>query len=112
VGGDYIHLVPIISTVGGDASHRSHWVAVPMSLIESVSTVEPRPSVLNATLPASAADRDALSIDICCYRRPPGFQQQTRRPSLLLSTDWTDGRMDGHRTVTYTLPRILCGQHQ
>jgi len=83
-----------------------------MSLIKSVSTVEPRPSVLNATLPASAADRDALSIDICCYRRPPGFQQQTRRPPLLLSTDGTDGRMDGHRTVTYTLPRILCGQHQ
>jgi len=61
------------------------------------------------TLPAFAAERRAaapllpsarrppLSIDISC---PRGAQQQTRRTPLLLSIDGTDGRTDGHSTVT------------
>jgi len=62
------------------------------------------------TLPASAAERRPLQhgarpqlpIDTSY---PQGAQQQTRRPSLLLSIDGADeerrdGRTDGHPTVT------------
>ena len=41
---------------------------------------------------------------LCTYRTifaaDPGAEQQTRRPQLLLSMDWTDGRTDGLPTVT------------
>jgi len=68
-------------------------------------------------LPASAAARRPLaraaaapavqqSIDI---HYPPGTQQQTRR-TLLQRANGTDRRTDGHRTVTWTLLRILRGQ--
>jgi len=55
-------------------------------------SVQPRPSAVNMTLPAFAAERQRLLwIDIFC----PGAQQQTRRTPLLLSIDGTDGQMLG-----------------
>jgi len=67
----------------------------------------------NVALPAFAAARRAAaapaeqqSIDISY---PPGAQQQTRR-TLQQRANETDRRTDGHRTVTQTLLRILCGQ--
>ena len=47
--------------------------------------------------PAPVARRLQLAIDISC---PQGAQQQTRRPPLLLSTEGTNRRTDGHSTVT------------
>jgi len=45
--------------------------------------VQPRPSAVNITLPAFAAERRRnLSIDIIC---PWGAQQQTRRTPLPIS---------------------------
>ena len=62
--------------------------------------VEPRPSALNMTLPAFAAERGLqacqLSIDICC-RRP---LQLAARRCCCRSTGQTDGRTDGQPTVT------------
>jgi len=51
------------------------------------------------TLPAfaPAAPAEQQSISIFC---PHGARQQTRRTSLLLSIDGTDGRTDGRRTVS------------
>ena len=50
-------------------------------------SVQPRPSAVNMTLPAFAAERQRLLwIDIFC----PGAQQQTRRTPLLLSIAETD----------------------
>jgi len=44
------------------------------------------------------------SIDNSCS---PGPQQQTRRTLLQRSIDETDGRTDGLRTVTQTLPHTV-----
>jgi len=53
--------------------------------------VQPRPSAVNITLPAFAAERRRLlSIDISC---PWRAQQQTRRTPLPISG--TDRRADG-----------------
>jgi len=60
--------------------------------------------LLSAGAPAA---RPQLSIDIFC---PQSDQQQTRRPSLLLSIDGTDRQTDGRtpdRIDVYI--RILCG---
>jgi len=89
----------------------------------------PRPSAVNKTLPAFAAElgrlqaavdidrylvcrrcrRPQLSIDIS---RPQGTQQQASRTPLLLSIDGTDRRTGGQPTVacTWTLLCLLCGQ--
>jgi len=75
--------------------------------------VEPRPSVLNMTLPAFAAERRRLqqiSID-SRYSAPAAINQQTRR-RCCRSTVQTDGQTDG-RTDTrplhrpYPTPRTL-----
>jgi len=60
----------------------------------------------NVALPAFARCMPLLqqSIDISC---PPDPRQQTRR-TLLQPANGTDGRTDGHRTVSWTLLSILC----
>jgi len=50
-----------------------------------------------AAAPCCRAPAEQQSISIFC---PHGAQQQTRRTSLLLSIDGTDGRTDGRRTVS------------
>jgi len=84
-------------------------------------SVQPRPSAVNyshcphlplpgerraaapllLSAPAAGTRRRQLTIDISCSQ---GAQQQTRRPSLLLSIDGTDR----HRIGRY----VLCGQRQ
>jgi len=75
-----------------------------------LSSVQPRSSAVNMTLPAFAGKRRAaaplllgarrppLSIDISC---PHGAQQQTRRTPMLMSSDGrrTDRQTDGRSTV-------------
>ena len=49
----------------------------------------------------------AAILSISAARARP--QQQIRRPSLLLSIDGTDGRMDGHPTV-FDAYNTVCGR--
>jgi len=53
--------------------------------------------LLSAVLRPRAAALLLLGIDISC---PHGAQERTRRTPLLRSIDGTDGRTDGHPTVT------------
>ena len=69
---------------------RAAACAVVIKHLEQVR-VQPRTSALNMTLPAAAA------------RAPAAVDRRDRR---------TDGRTDGHPTVTQTLHRILCGRRQ
>jgi len=61
--------------------------------------VEPRPSALNTTLAAFAAERRRLQHGARNYRSISaadfGDQQQTYWPPLLLSIDGTDRQTDG-----------------
>ena len=62
-------------------------------------------AAVNVRLLVFAAGRPPRLIDISC---PRGAQQQTHRTLLQRSIDGTDR----HRTVTYTLLRILCKRCQ
>jgi len=82
-----------------------------LSLLRRLSTW--RCPHLRLSAGARAARRPQLSIDISC---PQGAQQQTRRPSLLLSIDGTDRQTDRRPTVTYAphtmgAASIICNQN-
>ena len=78
--------------------------------------VEPRPSALNMTLPAFAAERRRLQEIAGTWCRRPQ-QHRSITPARIsaaraAAVDWCDGRTDGRLAITWTLPRILSGQRQ
>jgi len=83
--------------------YRQQKAASLLPPIEEVR-VEPRPSALNITLPAYAAERRLqayrLSIDICCRRPRSAANQPNAAAAVDRRHRQTDGRTDGHRTVT------------
>ena len=66
--------------------------------------IEPRPSVLNITLPAFAAQRRCLQQISTDTRYAASAQQQTSRASLLLSIDGTDRQTDGRTPDRFIVP--------
>jgi len=84
----------LVGWLGEDSVYRKRWQLRTYFYV----FVQRRPSAVNRTLPAFAAERrHLLSIDISCLY---GAQQQTLRTPLLLLIDGTDRRTDGRAAVS------------
>jgi len=90
---------------GCQKSLNGHWSVYHRHFLLLQVCVEPRPSVLNMTLPAFAAEcgrRSEISIDICCPR--PNLCSAANQPHAAVAVDRRDRRTDGRTPDHYIDP--------
>jgi len=81
-----------------------------MSCLRQLSTRRYPHLLLSAGVSAALRPQRAAAIDLYVLY-PQGAQQQTRRPSLLLSIDGTDGWTDRRIVILIILIVILIVHH-